>query len=101
MGARPTWFYRHAVVTVVACGLLGTSVGIAFAAASLPEPALHPSEVLRGVGFLAISGAGVLLGVLVGILLVRVGRSGLECPRCGTDNEEGTTQCVACGLSLT
>jgi hypothetical protein len=49
MGAKPTWFYRHTVVTVVACGLLGTSVGIVFAA-RLPAGALHPLEMLRGVG---------------------------------------------------
>jgi hypothetical protein len=65
MGAKPTWFYRHTVVTVVACGLLGTSVRIVFAAASPPEPST-PSRCCGGSGFLAISGAGVLIGVLVG-----------------------------------
>ncbi|HJU57146.1 MAG TPA: hypothetical protein VJ774_00195 [Actinomycetota bacterium] len=101
MGARPTWFYRHAVVTVITCSLLGGSLGIAFAAASLPEFAFQPSEILRPIGFVAVSGAGVMIGVLAGVLLVRTGRSGLECPRCGTLNDEGTPECLACGLSLT
>ena len=102
MGARPTWFYRHAVVTVVACSLLGTAFGVAFAASYVPEGfAFSPSEVLRPIGFLGISAGGVLIGLLVGILLVRVGRSGLECPRCGTLNVRDAAECSACGLPLT
>ena len=101
MGARPTWFYRHAVVTVVACGLLGATLGLAFAAAYLPGGfAFNPAEMLLPFGFLAISGGCVLIGLLVGILLVRAGRSGLECPRCGTLNDPGTPDCMACGFSL-
>lgn len=100
MGARATWFYRHAVVTVVACSLLGASLGIALATASLPEFSFAPSEILRPIGFLSVSAGGFLIGLLGGILLVRAGRSGLECPRCGTLNAQGATECSACGLSL-
>jgi hypothetical protein len=102
MGARPHWFYRHAVVTVVATGLLGATIGITYAAASLPDDlAFRASEALVPIGFLALSGGGFLLGTLVGILLVRAGGgSGLECPRCGTRNEVGVAECSACGFSL-
>ena len=101
MGAKPHWFYRHAVATVVACGLIGGMLGIAFAASYTPKDvAFHLSDALGPIGFLAVSGGGVLIGLLAGILLVRAGRSGTECPRCGTLNPEGTVECSACGLSL-
>ena len=37
MGAQPHWFYRHAVVTVVASGFLGLALGTVIAIASLPR----------------------------------------------------------------
>jgi hypothetical protein len=101
MGAQPHWFYRHAVVTVVASGFLGLALGIVIAIESLPKDfGLRASEGLRPFGFLAVSGGSFLLGILVGVLLVRAGRSGTECPRCGTLNPEGSVECSACGLSL-
>ncbi len=100
--ARPYWFYRHAGLTVAACGLLGASIGFALAFSLPLEPGSYPwVVVLRPAAFLAAAAAGVLIGVLAGVLLVRVGSSGLECPRCGTLNEAGAPVCSACDLSLT
>ncbi len=99
---RVLWVHRHAGLTVATCCLLGASIGFALAF-SIPseQGSYFWLELLRPVAFLAAAAAGTLVGALAGVLLIRVGGSGLKCPRCGTLNEDGAIACSACGLSLT
>jgi hypothetical protein len=53
------------------------------------------------VGVVLSTMAGMLLGVLGGVLLIRGRRSSdIECPRCGTFNARDAAACSACSLPL-
>ncbi len=93
------WWYRHAWLTVTACGLIGASIGLAVAL-SIPSAQGLWFDTLRPFAGLAATAAGILVGILAGVLLVRAASSGIECPRCGTLNERGATLCSACDLSF-
>ena len=73
---RFSWLRGHAWLTVTLCGFLGTSLGLAAAHAigSVDSGALHPAfGRLLPLAVWAATAAGVLVGVLAGLLLVRVG----------------------------
>ena len=95
------WWYRHALLTVGACGAIGTALGYAVAA-SLPEAPESRIwvELLQPAASVAALMAGILLGVLAGFLLMGAGGRGIRCPRCGTLNDTHAVTCSGCSLSL-
>jgi hypothetical protein len=96
--AEPHWFQRHTALTVTVCALLGAAIGMGYAL-TIPSPdSYFFLEPIQPAMALVTTAVGMLFGLLLGILLVR--DRGMECPRCGTRNEEGTVECSACGLSL-
>jgi uncharacterized membrane protein len=104
--AGQRWWYRHAWITVTACALLGALIFFAVVRSMMSDEPLGCClglyiSVLPGVGLVLSTIAGLVLGVLAGVLLIRAGRSGdIECPRCGTFNERHATDCTACSLPL-
>lgn len=97
------WRHRHAWLIVTACGLLGAPIGFAAALSisSFSVPRGQAFEYFEGVwrvGFVSATAGGILLGILAGLLLVRTGSGGIECPRCGTLNNAGAASCSACDL---
>jgi hypothetical protein len=105
--AEQRWWFRHAWITVTACGLLGASILFAVVRSMMSDEPLGGSwffaigASLPGVGLILATMAGFLLGVLGGVLLIR-GRRGsdIECPRCGTFNAPDAAACSACSLPL-
>jgi hypothetical protein len=99
--AGHSWWYRHTWLTMTTCGLLGLSIGVAVGL-SVPTTAggLEWFEWLRPFAVGSATVAGILIGVLAGVLLVRAASGGVECPRCGTLNERGAALCSACDLSF-
>jgi len=55
-------------------------------------------ELLRPLAVRSAVPAGILVGVLAGVLLVRAASGGIGCPRCGTLNKRGSAVCSACDL---
>jgi hypothetical protein len=103
--AGQRWWSRHAWITVTACGLLGALVFFSVVRSMMSDVPLGIGisafgAVLPPVGLVLSTMAGLLLGVLAGVLLIRVGSGGIECPRCGTFNERHATACSACSLPL-
>ena len=99
------WWSRHAWITVTACGLLGASIFFAVVRSMISlEPFVGFYAIgagLPAVGLALSTMAGLLLGVLAGVLLIRAGRtSDIECPRCGTYNERHAAACYACSLPM-
>jgi hypothetical protein len=101
------WWFRHAWITVTACGLLGALIFFAVVRSMMSDEPLGVGvgfsvfgAVLPPVGLVLSTMVGLLLGVLAGVLLTRVGSGGIECPRCGTFNERHSAACFACSLPL-
>ena len=97
---RPTWFPRHAALTVVMCFLLGSTIGFLLVISLRSEEGLMREMLLKPLSFLAATGAGAMVGGLIGVVLVRIGQTGLECPRCGTLNQVNAPACSACGFTF-
>ena len=103
---KQSWWYRHAWITVTACGILGALIFFAVVNSMMSDEPLGCClglyvSGLPGVGLILSTMAGLLLGVLAGVLLIRPGMSGhIECPRCGTLNERHAAACTACSLPL-
>lgn len=98
---RHTWRQRHAFITVGVCGLVGAASGYVLANSIPDGPALQTwVALLQTAASVAVSMAGILVGLLAGFVLVGLGRGGLKCPRCGTLNADRATACTGCSLSL-
>jgi hypothetical protein len=104
--AEQRWWSRHAWITVTACGFLGALIFFAVVHSMMSDEPLGCCFALfvaglPGVGLILSTMAGLLLGLLAGVLLIRLGRSGgIDCPRCGTFNERYAAACSACSLPL-
>ena len=106
--AEQRWWFRHAWITVTVCGLLGALIFFAVVRSMMSDEPLGVGvgfsmfgAVLPPVGLVLSTMAGLILGVLAGVLLIRAGRSGdIECPRCGTFNARDAAACSACSLPL-
>jgi hypothetical protein len=98
--AGHSWWYRHTWLTVTTCGLLGVSMGVAVGLSVPTAEGVGWIEWLRPFALWSATVAGILTGVLAGVLLVRAASGGVECPRCGTLNERGAALCSACDLSF-
>jgi hypothetical protein len=90
-------------------GFIGLIVGVSVASGSIfswgglvevitgTSPSADFAAILGGWGF--VSG-GAILGGYLGLLVLRVGHPGLDCPRCGTTNATTARVCEACDLEL-
>jgi len=103
--ARAHWAYRHPWLTTMVCALLGAAIGFAVVrpmVSGLPAQGLWAfGDGLDRFGLVSATAAGLLLGFLAGVLLVRIGAGAVDCPRCGTSNSRSAVSCSACGQALT
>jgi hypothetical protein len=101
---KSSWWYRHPWRTVTAGGVLGAAIAFAVVRSMMPDVPLEGyfafGAGLPAVGLVMSTLAGFLLGVLAGILLIRAGNDGVECPRFGILRTRGGTFCRECQLPL-
>jgi hypothetical protein len=68
--SRASWWFRHAWITVTACGLLGASILFAVVRSMMSDDQLEGyfafGAGLPGAGLVLSTMAGLLLGVLAG-----------------------------------